>query len=90
MEAPRTSETSVDIQLKTWQYIPDDFELHTRCCENLNSHKFLEASLSCSQASYLIQSTPYLKSFLILYPNLHASYYVSILYTARKNKQEDL
>jgi hypothetical protein len=24
MEASRTSETSVDIQLRTWQYIPED------------------------------------------------------------------
>jgi hypothetical protein len=28
MEAARTSETSVDIQLRTWQYIPEDSELH--------------------------------------------------------------
>jgi hypothetical protein len=27
MEAVRTSETSVDIQLRTWQYIPEDSEL---------------------------------------------------------------
>jgi hypothetical protein len=38
MEAARTSETSVDIQLRTLQYIPEDSELHTRCCENLKSH----------------------------------------------------
>jgi hypothetical protein len=29
MEAARTSETSVDIELRTWQYIPKDSELHT-------------------------------------------------------------
>jgi hypothetical protein len=29
MEAARTSETSVDIQLRTWQYSPDDSELQT-------------------------------------------------------------
>jgi hypothetical protein len=28
MEAARTSETSVDIQLRTRQYIPEDCELH--------------------------------------------------------------
>jgi len=28
MEAARTSETSVDIQLRTRQYIPEDSELH--------------------------------------------------------------
>jgi hypothetical protein len=41
MEAARTSETSVDIQLRTWQYIPEDSELHTRSCENLKSHRIL-------------------------------------------------
>jgi hypothetical protein len=34
----RTSETSVDIQLRTRQYIPEDSELHTRRRENLKSH----------------------------------------------------
>jgi len=28
MEAARTSETSVDIQLRTRQYIPEDSEFH--------------------------------------------------------------
>jgi hypothetical protein len=37
METARTSETSVDIQLRTRQYIPEDSELHTRRRENLNS-----------------------------------------------------
>jgi hypothetical protein len=41
MEAARTSETSVDFQLKTRQYIPEDSELHTRRRENFKSHKFL-------------------------------------------------
>jgi hypothetical protein len=39
MEAARTSETSVNIQLRTWQYNPEDSELHTRCRENLKSRK---------------------------------------------------
>jgi hypothetical protein len=39
MEAARTSETSVDIQLRTRQYIPVDSELHTRRRENLKSLK---------------------------------------------------
>jgi hypothetical protein len=39
MEAAHTFETSVEIQLRTWQFIPEDSELHTRCCENLKSHK---------------------------------------------------
>jgi hypothetical protein len=38
MEATSTSETSVDIQLITRQYIPEDSELHTRRRENLKSH----------------------------------------------------
>jgi hypothetical protein len=36
--AVRTSETSVDIQLRTRQYIPEDSQLHTRCRENFKSH----------------------------------------------------
>jgi hypothetical protein len=39
MEATRTSETSVDIQLRIRQYIPEDSELHTRRRENLVCHK---------------------------------------------------
>jgi hypothetical protein len=39
MEAAHTSETSVDIQLRTRQYIPEDSEHHTRSRENLKSHK---------------------------------------------------
>jgi hypothetical protein len=35
MEAARTSETLVDIDLRTRKYIPEDPELHTRCRENL-------------------------------------------------------
>jgi hypothetical protein len=38
MEVARTSETSVDIKLRTRQYIPEDSELHTRRRENLKSH----------------------------------------------------
>jgi hypothetical protein len=37
MEAAHNTETSVDIQLRTWQYIPEDSE-HTCCRENLKSH----------------------------------------------------
>jgi hypothetical protein len=35
MEAVHTSETSVNIYLTTWQYIPQDSKLHTHHCENL-------------------------------------------------------
>jgi hypothetical protein len=38
MEAARTSETSIDIDLRTRQYIPEDSELNTRRRENLESH----------------------------------------------------
>jgi hypothetical protein len=41
MEAARTPETSVSIQLRTRQYIPEDSEFHTRRRENLKSHKLL-------------------------------------------------
>jgi hypothetical protein len=40
MEAARTSETSVDIQLRTRQYIPEDSELHAHRRENLKAHIF--------------------------------------------------
>jgi hypothetical protein len=42
MEAARTSETSVDIQLRTRQYIPEDSEL----CVNPNSLKIRIFSVS--------------------------------------------
>jgi hypothetical protein len=38
MEAVRTSETSVNVKLTTWHYIPEDFKFHTRHRENLKSH----------------------------------------------------
>jgi hypothetical protein len=42
IEAARTSETSVDIELRTRQYIPGDSELHIRRRENLKmSHRFI-------------------------------------------------
>jgi hypothetical protein len=34
----RTSEMSVDIQVRTRQYIPEDSELHTHSRENFKSH----------------------------------------------------
>jgi hypothetical protein len=38
MKAAHTSETSVDIQLRTLQYIPEDSDHYTRRRENLKSH----------------------------------------------------
>jgi hypothetical protein len=41
----RSSETSVDIQLKTRQFIPEDCEVHTRRRDNLKSHIILTVVL---------------------------------------------
>jgi hypothetical protein len=38
IEAARTSKTSVDLQLRTRKYFPEDSELHTRRRENFKSH----------------------------------------------------
>jgi hypothetical protein len=39
MEAVHTSETSVNFNVTTWRYIPEDSKLRTRFRENLKSHK---------------------------------------------------
>jgi hypothetical protein len=39
MEAVLTSETSVNFNVATWRYIPEDSKLHTRCREYPKSHK---------------------------------------------------
>jgi len=41
MEAVRTSETSVNFNLTTRRYIPEDSKLHTRRRENFKTHNFL-------------------------------------------------
>jgi len=38
MEAVRVSETSVNFNVTTQRYIPEDSKLHTRRRENLRSH----------------------------------------------------
>jgi hypothetical protein len=53
-EAARTSETSVDIQLRTRQYVPEDSELHTRHRDKLKSHKV-------HLTSYIILGVKYAK-----------------------------
>jgi hypothetical protein len=58
MEAARTSETSVDIELRTRQCIPEDSELHTRRHENLKSHK-MTSVCSCSQVHLFIITVRY-------------------------------
>jgi hypothetical protein len=50
MEVARTSQTSVDVDLRTCKYIPEDCELHTHRRENLKSHNFNQDNgASCPQ-----------------------------------------
>jgi hypothetical protein len=44
MEAVRTSETSVNFNVTTGRYFPEDSKLHTRRHENLKSHMYKYAS----------------------------------------------
>jgi hypothetical protein len=64
MEAARTSETSVDIDLRRRQYFPEDSELHTRRRENLKSHK--TEIRSCEKA---LQCVSFIKIFYVLFPS---------------------
>jgi hypothetical protein len=41
MEAVRISETSVNFNVTTRRYIPEDSKLHSRCLENLKSRVFI-------------------------------------------------
>jgi hypothetical protein len=47
-EAARTSETSVDIQLRTRQYIPEDSELHM--AKSFSSFFLESGPLTCSDS----------------------------------------
>jgi hypothetical protein len=52
MEAVRTSETSVNFNVNTRRYIPEDSKLHVRRRENLKSHTvnlYGEATLRCTR-----------------------------------------
>jgi len=40
MEAVRSCETSINFNLITRRYIPEDSKHHTRCHENLKSHMY--------------------------------------------------
>jgi hypothetical protein len=51
MEAARISETPVDIDLTTRQYIAEDSELHTRRRQNMKSHIPLAVTSSSSFTS---------------------------------------
>jgi hypothetical protein len=59
MEAAITSETSVEIQLRTRQYNPEDSELHTRCRENLKCHIGLHCFISYENGELLRLETVY-------------------------------
>jgi hypothetical protein len=48
-EAVRTSETSVNFNVTTWLYIPEDSKLHIRRRENLKSHR--ESLFICASYS---------------------------------------
>jgi hypothetical protein len=52
MEAARTSQTLVDIQLRTLQYIPEDSELHIRRRKNFKSR-----ILYCSLRAHIVHNT---------------------------------
>jgi hypothetical protein len=56
MEAARTSETSVDIDSRTGQYIPEDSELHTHCRENMKYHNM---SLAAVHGSAIVNNFRY-------------------------------
>jgi hypothetical protein len=52
MEVVRTSETSVNFNVTTRRYIPEDSKLHVRSRENLKSHTvnlYAEATLRCTR-----------------------------------------
>jgi hypothetical protein len=58
VEAAGTSETLVDIQLRTRQYIPEDSELHTRRRENLKSHVYTRSLRSAQNELKMGRSNP--------------------------------
>jgi hypothetical protein len=66
MEEPAngTSETLVDIQLRTRQYIPEDSELHTRHHENLKSQvvKVIKRDKVVSRSDHKCQNLKHIQS----------------------------
>jgi hypothetical protein len=62
MEAERTSETSVYIDLRTRQYIPEGSELHIRRRENLKFHMALYSS---DDRHFVLQSVNFLSVYSI-------------------------
>jgi hypothetical protein len=71
MEAARTSETSVDIQLRTRQYNPEDSELHTRRRETLNSHniKIYLTGMACETVDWIQLAHISVRSLFYEYSN---------------------
>jgi hypothetical protein len=61
MESVRTSETSVNFNMTTRRYIPEDSKLHTRRRENVKSQ-----ILSLSEYFMLIPSTKFFKFVVYL------------------------
>jgi hypothetical protein len=80
MEAVRTSETSVNLSLTIWRYIPEDSKLHIRSRETLKSylkcvqtkqaqkakHSFIAFSVqNCFNQGYAL--SPLLYNFVVGY-----------------------
>jgi hypothetical protein len=62
MEEARTSETSVEIHLRTRLYMPEDSELHTRRRENLKVHLtmlYLHCYTTCARVTMEIVSNAF-------------------------------
>jgi hypothetical protein len=64
MEAVRTSEKSVNFNVPTWCYVPEDSKLHTRHHENLKCHKMITVWLHDNNLREVINS--YLMNHSIL------------------------
>jgi hypothetical protein len=54
MEAVRTSETLVNFNVTTRRYNPEDSKRHTRCRENLKSHKVIISLNSINQLIFVV------------------------------------
>jgi hypothetical protein len=78
MEAARTSETSVDIQLRTRQYIPEDTELQLSNC--LGYLNFLTNINRYPLKKQFYISTDLAKWRIITTELLHSAHFGSIVY----------
>jgi hypothetical protein len=87
MEAARTSETSVDIQLRTRQYIPEDSELYTRRRENFKSHIILITRIYidtriCLTVLEYISDIVRINTVFEISPNTFSSFVYSVKFVA--------